>query len=487
VAAAVPALITIILHCLRVPLGLPRRFVYRYTPVFNWRLAETPWALLWTAAITLGVWLALGSTARRQRAGLLLAFGGVIGFGTWSYVAPPDHVVQHVFNMLSPSQDGAFLREALAVQDVRTYLRDYPQRAQTPPAEMRGTRVISNPPGTTLLAAAVRHSTATHPSIRSAFQPEFESDNPALAGFAEEAADALAFAWLLTALWITAAPVLYALGRLYFPPGPSLVFAVCALVSPMTLLFTPGKDTAQLLTVAVPLWLWLLAERRGWWAAAAGAGVASIVAVMVSLVHVWVAAVIVVATILHAWRDPQRRTRVLRVCILPAAAGAILALLVLYIACDANVPATVWAVAQAQSRVTRGPDAMPLLWQCLGGPFFLLFAGTALWATALWPRAARISDEPARLGGWLIVGCLLVMVATVGFTNIETPRLWIPFTPVLLLGLALRLRDFRLSSSQTNWPLTALVALHLLMSVLQWTLMDVRESEYRLISRAFFG
>src|SRR5690606_21202439 len=68
---------------------------------------------------------------------------------------PPAYVAQHWFNMASPPQDGAFLEEAEHVNDPGDYLRNFPQRARTPPAELKGTRVVSIPPAATLPAHGV--------------------------------------------------------------------------------------------------------------------------------------------------------------------------------------------------------------------------------------------------------------------------------------------------------------------------------------------
>lgn len=105
------------------------------------------------------------------------------------------------------------------------------------------------------------------------------------------------------------------------------------------------------------------------------------------------------------------------------------------------------------------------------------------------PPAAQAPnvERDRRFANALLVGTVTVLVATVGFTNLETPRLWIPFVPLLLLGAFVRLK------TRTNGGvrplatrLAALIAVQVCVSAFQWSLMDARESETRLVEQAFF-
>jgi hypothetical protein len=261
------------------------------------------------------------------------------------------------------------------------------------------------------------------------------------------------------------------------------------------LLFTPGKDPTQLLTVALPLYLWLLAcRRRSIWVAAC-AGLCLVPALLVSLVHAWIAVVVVVATLLGTRGVPaQPRGLLLRVCF-PATGAALLGAAGLYLLCGLDLLATARAVAASQAAVTRGPGAMPLARQLLGVPLFLLLAGPAWWATVLWNggrygRPAFATEEAAgsaRLGRYLLLGSGLVMLATIGFTNLETPRLWIPFVPLLLLGGLLQLPLLRGPAARTRLLLAALVFVQATCSAAHWSLMDMRETETRIVEERFFG
>ena len=491
VATLLPLIALLFLYAFKVPLGCPGRFVYLYSPVVGGRLAAVPFALILAAALGAGIWLMAASTTPRRWIGRGLVVLNAIALGVWVYRAPPSHYNQHVFNAHSPSQDGAFIAEALRIDSVRDYLRLFPERARTPPQAMRGTRVISNPPGTTLLAVAVADVLERWPALLDfAARPPGE-EMPTDAVFAKlrrSVGVGVAFFWVLTALWLMAGIFLYALGRLFLPPMVATAYALCCVFAPLTMLFSPGKDPAQLVTLALPLWLWFLAvrHRRGWLAVCAG--VAWTGACLVSLVHFWLGAIVCSAALLAFWPDRRAKVRL----VASAACGVVLTSAALYFLCDLDLLATARAVAHAQAEVTRGPDAMPLAWQLIGVPLFLLFAGPALWTAALTrfaPRtlAPRARDATARLGVFLLLGCVAVMLGTVGFTNVETPRLWIPFTPLLLLGLLLQLDALRGPSRRVALALAVLVGLQVAASALQWSVMDPREAENRLADQRFYG
>ena len=197
-----------------------------------------------------------------------------------------------------------------------------------------------------------------------------------------------------------------------------------------------------------------------------------------------VAAVVVVVCLLGARSTTGGMRAFCLRCIAPAACGAAAAALALFVLCDWNVLATGRAVAASQAEVTRGADAMPFLWQTLGIPLFLLFAGPALWATFPWRLSRRRrapASSDARLGSHLFLVTAVVLVVTVGFTNLETPRLWIPFVPLLLLGGLLRGPFAASIGRRRALFLAVLVTVQISCSAAQWCLMDARETEYRLL------
>ncbi len=491
IAAVLPLAATAALRQARVPLGCPGRFVYLYSPVPAYRLAALPALVVLAGVAAGGTWLAGSERAAMRRSGLALVAAGVVGVGVWNYVAPPSFRHQHIFNIESPSQHGAFVREALGVGSVGDYLRHFPERAQMPPAAMRGTRVISNPPGTTLVAVGVERLVRRFPSVgRLALGPlanELPRDDAA-AALQHWQAEGLVFLWVLGAAWLAAAAVLYGLGRLFFAPAAAAAYALCCALGPATLLLAPGKDTAQLLTVAVPLGFWLWALRRDRIVPAVVAGLAFVAACLASLVHVWVAGCVLGATLLSA----ERRGHAFMKLVLPAGATAVLAAVGMHVIWGVDLLATARSVAHAQAEVTRGPNAMPLAWQLLGTPLFLLFVGPAWLATTGWAVMPRLGlrgpgDGDARFGRYLLLTTCVAMLATVGFTNLETPRLWIPFVPLLLLGAMLQLAVLRRPERGGVRLLALLVVVQVIAAGLQWSLMDIRETETRLVEQRFFG
>jgi len=489
--ALVPYGIAFVLFWFQVPLGMPGRFVYLYSPIVNWRLAAVTGALLLAVLAAFGVWLMCDRVAAVRRVGLGLVAGALAGLGIWSYRAPPDHVNQHVFNMLSPSQDGAFLHEALSVTDLRAYLENFPQRARTPPEQMRGTRVISNPPAATVLLYGLRRWVEAHGPWDWLFRGELDVADPKTAEFRAQATLGLVFCWVATALWLASGPVWYLIGRLYFAPAAATAFAVCCVISPTTLLFTPGKDAAQLLSVSLPLWLWLLSWRRAAWWAGVASGALFCVACTASLAHIWVGLTILAVCVWSAARSTGGLARLVVYTLIPAAVGVIIAAGSLRLLCGLDVMATALAVAGSQGQVTRGAGAMPLAWQLLGIPLFLLLAGPGLWACLLrfmfgGGRTGCSSEPEARFGRYLLICVVVALLATIGFTNVETPRLWMPFLPLLLLGLMLQFPESREESATTPRRLAGLVVAVTVFSALHWSLMDVREAEARLLTDRFF-
>ncbi|MGE0479447.1 MAG: hypothetical protein AB7Q17_03140 [Phycisphaerae bacterium] len=499
-AAGLPLVTLLALHALDVPLGCPGRMTYLYSrpPQLIGRLAALPAAAAIAGVLAVGVWLAGDAGRGRRTLGVLTASAGIAAAGAWSYFSPPAHVNQHVFNFISPSHDGAFVREALEIDDPGEYVRNFPQRARTPPAEMKGTRVISNPPATTLLIWWLREHVVTLPALKTSLDDFLSRERVELPRERTLMSVALVSAWVLQLTWLLATPLFYALARLFCDPAPALAYAICCVVSPMTLAFAPGKDAAQLLTLALPLLLFLRSLRRGSWVAGAAAGAVLIPTVLVSLVHAWLALALTAAATLATWRRRDDRNRCWFCTLLPAIGGALASAAVVEFAFGVPLLATVAAVARSQSEVTRGPDAMPLLWQLIGVPLFLLFAGPTLWAAALaagqsrHPRADAVdrarppADSAARFGFHLLIATSVVLISTAPFTNAETPRLWIPFAPLLLLGALL--------VAQANAPrwvrdarfLALLVALQVGASAAHWSLMDMREAEMRLTTGRLF-
>lgn len=477
-AAALPCVVLAALRSLDVPLGKPGKFTYLYSPLLAERIQALLGGVAATAVCTAGVWYLGADTTRRRRLGGWLSGGGASALAVWSFVAPPAFRSQHVFNATSPSHDGAFLTEAEFARNVGwlRYLRDFEQRTRTPREVMRGTRVLSNPPGATILAGlaiAITESPALFEVayrvlVREPGQPELRGTERILP------TRAMVYSLLLWGLWVGSAPLWYLLAREALSPAGAAALMLACVFSMATLTFSPGKDPAQLLTAAIPLYCWRRAASGGaGWALVAGAAFAA--SCLFSLVHIWIGAAVLAATVVAT---PVREIAKLALWrILPLIVGAAAGF-----ACAAlagfNALAALPAVAAAQALVTRGPDAMPLFWQLLGLPLFLLFCGAPVWLALAGP-VAQGAGADRRFGIGLLVATAIIALATVGYTNAETPRLWIPFAALLLLGAA--------HAGGSAWwsdrrALAAtLAAAHLFGSLAQWAMMDMREAENRLV------
>ncbi|MBI5866349.1 MAG: hypothetical protein HZB38_17905 [Planctomycetes bacterium] len=481
----VPVLTLLALRRLHVPLGKPGTITYPYSPFDALRLMRVIW--LAPAFVFLAVGLVLSTVDGRLKRTLAdtATFFGLLAVGVWALAAPPHWSSQFFINMLSPSHDGAFLTEAdhVRVTGVRPYLRDFAARAATPPQQLRGTRVISNPPGMTLLACGIDAVLRSSPELTRSLS-EIGADAPDLSDEMRFLlARGLAFACALIAMWAIGGLLLIAALRLLLPPTLASAVGICGAISPMVLLFSPGKDAAQLLTTALPLLLWLLAVRRRRRALACLAGAALVLACWFSLVHPWLAAIVMLASFLAA-PAAERKWLTLR-AILPAAAGALLAAFLGWLLTDYEFFSASAAVAKAQAAITRGPQAMPLAWQYLGVPLFLLFCGPALgWLLTCGATISDGNQQTRRFGGWLFVLAAIVMLGTTGFTNMETPRLWIPFAALLTVGAACwRSPPPAIVETPARRPLlVALIAVQLLASAVQWSQMDMREAEMRLLN-----
>jgi hypothetical protein len=173
-AAAAPIVALAVLRAASVPLGKLGTFHYPYSPIAGLRAGPALIGVALSALAAAGVAL-LGSPRRARRgAGWALALAAWVGLGAWAYRAPPAHYNQHVFNAASPSLDGAFVAEALTIRDLAEYLPAFPQRTRTPVAELRGTRIVSNPPGATLAAVGVRWLLDRAPRLGDAAVARFE-------------------------------------------------------------------------------------------------------------------------------------------------------------------------------------------------------------------------------------------------------------------------------------------------------------------------
>ncbi|MCG3130077.1 MAG: hypothetical protein FLDDKLPJ_00825 [Phycisphaerae bacterium] len=530
-----PLVVLILLAWTEVPLGQPDYLVYRYS---QWRLVRLMRACV-PALIGAGmIWSLHRSRLDRGSLASWVCVAGTAALAAWTWFAPPQPVSQHMFNLNSPSHDGAFIWEAEEVGDPRTYVSAvFYERLRLDVARMRGTRVLSNPPGATLLAWACQRLIRDHPRWRdfadrilnwgdaapdSAPQAG-SSANPASrdAGDPEEAwpedfRTAVLFSLVLTLLWALSWPLGYAVARLYLPPAAALVIGTACAWNPATLNFTPGKDPAQGLTTLMIVYPALRGFLRGSGAWSCLSGAALIAGLTLGLVHAWVALILAAGTGLCAWRS-RGAGRWFKINLLPACVGAGLSVAALYALTGWNLPRTCVAVTlrypQIQVHLREGGYTF------VGFPVFLLFAGPTFWvlaATAMRVMTAdrgrrcvagastEMSDVAAAAGRWIMLAAAPCLMYCYFFANNnEIARLWMPFLTLLTVSLSMMLRDRLGSPNETDVAtlrsadapsdrsvrpvLLLLLALQLGVTLMHWSLMDAREAEWRLSTGVNWG
>ncbi len=155
-AGMIPLAALIALFTTDIPIGQPH-LIYRYSPWWALRICTALVALLIGLPTAWALFAALTPTCRRRA---LLTTCAIIGYRALvvlTFFAPPNYVEQHVFNLESPSHDGAFVLEGRDVSSINRYVSEtFYTRLALEPEDMRGRRVLSNPPGTTILAVLCR-------------------------------------------------------------------------------------------------------------------------------------------------------------------------------------------------------------------------------------------------------------------------------------------------------------------------------------------
>jgi len=460
-------------------------FAYRYSPLYGLRVLRA-FPTIAIAAAAVGVIWMLCTRVRQPRMGAGLLVGVVTLLVAWTWWAPPQPVLQHTFNFLSPSHDGAFVTEARNARGAADYLRRFDQRIQHPESKFGGTRVISNPPGMTLIAMAAMNVLPARPSAPWWLDRWALSRPEGLLQTTEWPA-ALRGALASLLMWGASAVFAYLLGREFLSSPGAAVFTLCVLFNPSTVLFSPGKDSAQLLTINAMLWAGFAGWRRGSIALAALSGALLLAGSLIGLIHIWVAGAAGAAVVWQALRSRASIAPLILYTLLPAAIGAALLALSCYLAIGWNPLLTLVAVQRRWTAVQPTIAVNHSLWLFIGLPIFLLFTSPAYWTTiSLNLRRARSGNG---FGRRLLICTLAAMAATylIGVPY-ELPRLWVAFLPPLALGAAIDLPMFHAPRAHRVWrPLAMIVAVQILVTALHWTVFDVRESEFRLTTQRLWS
>ena len=463
-----------------VPLGESGKFIYRYSPFFVRHLQAALLLLPIAGGILLAGRLLCASKILWQRIGVAVLALVVASLAAWTWWAPPNALSQHAFNLSSPAHDGAFVIEAQRVGSINEFLRTFDQSLHRTVEEMRGTRVLSNPPGTTLLAVAVLRLFPPQPAdpkwIERAIEDEGVSDPAQVAQLSSSIRVGLA----LTILWAASAIFAYLLGRLFLSPLGAGAFTLLVLFNPATVCFTPGKDPVQLFTINAMLWAWFAGWRKDRPAMSILAGAFLVLGMVIGLIHLWVAMAAILASAWQNWRQGRSLVTLLMRHVLPCMAGALFLCSAIAFVSGWNIPATLLAVGHRFPEIQKALQYDRTLWFFIGLPLFLLFLSGGFWAFA----GLRLRHRAWGFGASLLAATVLAMLATylLGITY-ELPRLWVAFVPLLLLAA---MADQPLlhgrNTRRALVPVMLLVIVAILATGLHWSIMDARETEYRVFS-----
>jgi hypothetical protein len=483
----IPFAFLLILSSLDVQLG-QGYFFFRYSQLRSIRTMRALPMVPIAGVFCGSVWMLSRAARARRLIGFALFFAALIGTGAWAWWAPPQPLTQNMFNMTSLSTDGSFYIEASEISSLTEYLRHFPDRLRMTPAQLGGTRVLSNPPGTTILAYAVRRWFSSSPDHLGWLDRQIMSDGNVSPAEAPQIANPLRFGIALMVLWVLSGFAAYGLGRVFLSRAGAVVFATIVTFNPCTMNFVPGKDPAQLLTINLMLWAWL----AGWKSRRAGpmlcaiAGALLVIGSLIGLVHIWVAAITLGATIWNDWRCLKQ---LLVRNVIPAIIGAIVICAIAWLAIGWNIPLTLRAVSHRWSEL-QGTFAMNrAIWYLIGLPIFLLFLSPGVWLLlGLSIRRPRVNSG-TRLA---ICTAAAMAIVYIGFgVTYELPRLWVAFWPTMVLGLAMDCSLLRGNASQAEHRriskvLMLVVLTQVAFTAFHWTFLDARETEYRLISHRFY-
>lgn len=370
--------------------------------------------------------------------------------------------------------------EARSVGSIRKYLSDtFYERLQKTPEQMRGRRILSNPPGMTVLSVLAQRAVVASPKLKAVMVRTFGLEEANDTEEQTEFAGAMLLAVWMTALWGAGFFFAYALVRMWLSPLAAVVMAFACVVNPATLCYTPGKDCMQLLSVLAITCFCVKAYMQHRALYGALLGVVVPLSLLVGLIHLWVVAIVLGATLWDALGAAERRRDWIRSVAAPSVGGFAVTSVGLYLLLGWNVVRCTYRVGVRYGEIQLPIITEPPSWVLVGLPLFLLFAGPCL--LAMLGIRRDVSDGGAALGRRILLLTAVVMTYSYFFANnSETVRLWMPFVPLLLLGMVAGRSIFRNDTPSHRALVLVLAVLHISVTLGQWSLMDVRESEWRL-------
>ena len=231
--------------------------------------AEPAWIMaLWMVGPGIGlIGLAAACTKRREKPSRLLQAGApflLAALSFWSLKSATQlrqaGPASNYFYFTAAIGPGGFVGQAMKADRAGEYLRDFPAIASRHWSEFGGTRVVSNPPGTTLLIYGCRRMLEASPALLRHYASDVAGEEPPSGDDAGESARAR----LLRALALFVPEVfllLIALGMLplwwlaheFLPASQAPIASVTAALVPSLFVFSFAKDGFQ---VSIALWFW---------------------------------------------------------------------------------------------------------------------------------------------------------------------------------------------------------------------------------------
>lgn len=416
-------------------------------------------------------------TARVLRAGapwllLLLSFWTL---RSAAHLRQEGPVLTNYFYFTGTIGPGAFVGQAMNLENAGAYLRGFPEIGASHWGQQGGTRVISNPPGATMLIYGCRRLLEAWPWLQESYaRVGGESGPPAPATPPEARRAYLHYAlvmfvpdvfFLLIALGM---PPLWWLAHALLPEDRAPFAAVTAALVPGLFVFSFTKDAFQ---VSLALWFWWAlyrAVRDQSLAWALGAGLALFLGLQFSLAFVTVAAIGAGAALLAQHTRGEAisslRGRGLPRLVVAALAGLVVPALALWVVIGYEPWKALLAAYRGHGQYVREFGQSYRVWVWLNLVHLVLFMGApaaASWLASLWcqirtglrERSFRALDPY-----FLSVTGLLLLLNLSGKNLSEVPRLWLFFMPALYLT-AERVRAGTARDAEPKWLGAALLTL----------------------------
>ncbi len=341
-----------------------------------------------------------------------LMYGAPFGYGIAKWVA-----------LSMPGASGYQTVARMEIDDLRAFLKDYPDWIQQQDALHIGT----HPPGLFVLnQVALRITDQAQGATRFIDQHLPAELETAFREFGVPRSDRIAqvfvgLATLLASAW-TAIPIYLILRRLKWSPAIAWSSAALWPVLPASIMFQPTADTAFPILSALAICLVIKPDT---WSVFA-AGIILGVGMWFSLVFLAVGLVVGLATLWDQERSIWNRAR----NFLLIGFGFLGLTIANWILTDANPFEIWWANQSNHARFYEEFPRSYFKWM-LTNPIELIVAIGL--PTALWIMVLLVSRRSLRIT-WVTLGVLLLLTLT-GRSLSEIARLWLPFYPLLVIAI----------------------------------------------------